>query len=253
MAVNIPVGVSIPLKLSTVRCGLSVQAVLCVFLRGVMRAPFWPVEQRTRRAAELSHTPHIDWAGILLRGSSRPYIAAYYSATFLKGLCHQIRIPWKWYGFKGLGMDMRCLIFKIFLVSLKFLIGIWSSDASDQKAFKFSILINLNWRCSKCSQIALFAPWNNSDFQGLLLTDCLFLHIFYYHSSISVLKVAGFAPYRFEHKLRIIVSLTSVQDLTEAAPATFRTQKEQIWMHFEQPQIRFRTKWKILIAFWASA
>jgi hypothetical protein len=32
----------------------------------------------------------------------------------------------------------------------------------------------------------------------------------------------------FEHKLRIIVSSTSVQDLNRAAPATFRTQKEQI-------------------------
>ncbi len=32
-----------------------------------------------------------------------------------KGLCHQIKITWKWYCCKGLGMDMRHLIFKIFL------------------------------------------------------------------------------------------------------------------------------------------
>jgi hypothetical protein len=32
----------------------------------------------------------------------------------------------------------------------------------------------------------------------------------------------------FEHKLRIIVSSTSVQDLNRAAPATFRAQIEQI-------------------------
>jgi hypothetical protein len=31
-----------------------------------------------------------------------------------KGLCHQIRIIWKWYCFKGLGMDMRRLILKKF-------------------------------------------------------------------------------------------------------------------------------------------
>ncbi len=47
----------------------------------------------------------------------------------LKGLCHQIRIAWKWYCFKGLGMDIGRLIFKIFKVSLQFLLGIWSSYA----------------------------------------------------------------------------------------------------------------------------
>jgi hypothetical protein len=53
----------------------------------------------------------------------------------------------------------------------------------------------------------------------------------------------------FEHKLRIIVSSTSVQDLNRAAPATFRMQIEQIQTHFEQPQIRLRTKWKSLMLF----
>ncbi len=53
----------------------------------------------------------------------------------------------------------------------------------------------------------------------------------------------------FEHKLRIVVSSTSVQDLNRAAPATFRTQIEQVRINFEQPQIRFRTKWKIWTLF----
>ncbi len=48
-----------------------------------------------------------------------------------------------------------------------------------------------------------------------------------------------------EHKLRRIDSLTSVQDLNRAAPATFRTQIEKILTHFGQPQKRFKTKWKI--------
>jgi hypothetical protein len=43
----------------------------------------------------------------------------------------------------------------------------------------------------------------------------------------------------------MIISSTSVQDLNRAAPATFRVQIEQIGTHFEQPKIRFRTKWKI--------
>jgi hypothetical protein len=49
----------------------------------------------------------------------------------------------------------------------------------------------------------------------------------------------------FEHKLRIKVSSTSVQDLNRATHATFRTQIEQIRTHIEQPQIRLRTKRKI--------
>jgi hypothetical protein len=48
-----------------------------------------------------------------------------------------------------------------------------------------------------------------------------------------------------EHKLRRIVSSTSVQDLNRADPATFRTKIEQIQTHLEQPQKRFKTKWKI--------
>jgi hypothetical protein len=56
-----------------------------------------------------------------------------------------------------------------------------------------------------------------------------------------------------EHKLRRIVSSTSVQDLNRAAPATFRTQIEQILTHFEQPQKGLKTKWKFWTLFWASA
>ncbi len=52
-----------------------------------------------------------------------------------------------------------------------------------------------------------------------------------------------------EHKLRRIISSTFVQNLNGAAPAIFRTQIEQIQTHFEQPQIRFRTKWKIWMLF----
>jgi hypothetical protein len=47
-----------------------------------------------------------------------------------------------------------------------------------------------------------------------------------------------------EHKLRRIVSSTSVQDLNRAAPATFWTQIEQIQTQCEQLQKRFKTKWK---------
>ncbi len=47
-----------------------------------------------------------------------------------------------------------------------------------------------------------------------------------------------------KHKLRRIVSSTSVQDLNRAAPATFRTQIEQTGTHFEQPEKRLKTKWK---------
>ncbi len=53
----------------------------------------------------------------------------------------------------------------------------------------------------------------------------------------------------FDYKLRILVPSTSVQNLNRAAPATFRMQIGQIRAHFEQPQIRFRTKWKIWMLF----
>jgi hypothetical protein len=46
-----------------------------------------------------------------------------------------------------------------------------------------------------------------------------------------------------------MVSSNSVQELNGAAPAISRTQIELIQTHFEQSQIRFRTKWKISMLF----
>ncbi len=58
----------------------------------------------------------------------------------LKGtVCHQIRIAWKWYCFKGLGIKMKRLIFKKFLSEPSILILFWSSYGEAQTAFKFSI------------------------------------------------------------------------------------------------------------------
>jgi hypothetical protein len=86
----------------------------------------------------------------------------------LKGLCQQIRMTWKWYCCKGLVMDMRRLIFKKFLREppifnrhLKFLC------LGSKRVQIFHFVLNLNWGCSKWVQIALFASWNNSDFQCL--------------------------------------------------------------------------------------
>jgi hypothetical protein len=42
------------------------------------------------------------------------FISSQQLAIRLKGLCHQIRITWKWYCCKRLGMDMRRLIYKNF-------------------------------------------------------------------------------------------------------------------------------------------
>ncbi len=109
----------------------------------------------------------------------------------------------------------------------------------------FHFVQNIIWGCSKWVQIALFASWNSFDFQCLFLIGCLISHIFYNPGSICFLKVAGVAPYGFWTQIRIIVSSTFVRDLNWAASATFRPQIEQILTHFEQSQIRFRTKWKI--------
>ncbi len=116
-----------------------------------------------------------------------------------------------------------------------------------KKCSNFLFVLNFIWGCSKCAQIALFVSWNNFDSQRLFLIGYWISRIFFYHCYICDLKVAGvIGP---EHKLRRIVSSSSVQDLNRAAPATFRTQIEQIWTHFEQPQIRFKTKWKIWMLF----
>jgi hypothetical protein len=65
---------------------------------------------------------------------------------------------------------------------------------------------------------------------------------FFYHCSICALNLLELLYIGPEHKLRRIVSSTSVQDLNRAPPATFRTQIEQIRTHFEQPQKRLKTK-----------
>ncbi len=115
----------------------------------------------------------------------------------------------------------------------------------------FYFVSNLNWGCSKWIQIALFASWNNFDFQCLFLIGCLISRIFYDHCSICVLKVAGVAIYRFRRTIEdnSLLNLCSGPKYCRAAPARFRTQIEQIQTHFEQPQIRFRTEWKIWTLF----
>ncbi len=85
----------------------------------------------------------------------------------------------------------------------------------------FLFFSNLIWGCSKCVQIALFASWK--------LLELLYIG--------------------FEHKLRTVLSSASVQNLNRAVPATSRTQIEQIRTHLEQPQIKFKTKWKIWTLF----
>ncbi len=116
----------------------------------------------------------------------------------LKGLCHQIRIIWKWYCFKGLGTAMRRLILKIFWCEpsiinrhLKFLCK------GSNRVQIFHFVSNLNWGCSKWVQIPRFASWNNSECQCLFLIGFLISRIFYNHCSICVLKVVGVALFRF--------------------------------------------------------
>ncbi len=149
-------------------------------------------------------------------------------------------------------MDVRCLILKfllseplIFNRHLRFLC------LGSKRVQIFHFVSNLNWGCSKWVQTALFSSWNNYDIQCLFLIGCSISHIPY--STIIALfascKLLELLYIGFQHKLRITVSSTYVHDLNRAAPATFRTQIEKIWTQFEQPQIRFRTKWKIWMLF----
>jgi hypothetical protein len=153
----------------------------------------------------------------------------------------------KWGSFKDPSYDMRRLIIKhfwsLFLIYYRhFYFLSWGSKSVQV----FPFVLTLIWGCSKWVQIALFASWNNSDFQCLFLIGCLISRIFYNLALFASWQLLELLYICFEHKLRIIVSSTPVQDLNWAAPATFRTQREQIRTHFEQPQIRLRTKWKIL-------
>jgi hypothetical protein len=72
-------------------------------------------------------------------------------------------------------------------------------------------------------------------FSAFFLIGCLiFAHFLQYCIALFASgKLLELLYIGFEHKLRIIVSSTSVQDLNRAAPATFRTQIEQIRTHFK--------------------
>ncbi len=165
-----------------------------------------------------------------------------WSNTTLKGQFHQIRMTLKWGSFKCLSWDMRCLIFKTFWsLSLIYYRHFNFLSWGSKSVQIFHLVLNLIWGCSKWVQIALFASWNNSDLRCLFVIGCSISHIFYNHCSICVLKVAEVALYRFWTQIED----SSLLNLCSGPPTTFRTQIEQVWTHFEQPQIRFRTKWKI--------
>ncbi len=112
----------------------------------------------------------------------------------LKGQCHQIRITLKWGILKGISKNMRCLIFKIFSsLSLIYYRHFNFLRWGSKRVQIFHFVLNLIWGCSKWVQIALYASWNNSDFQCLFLIGCLISCIFYNRCSICVLNVAGVA------------------------------------------------------------
>ncbi len=173
-----------------------------------------------------------------------------YISTYLKGLCHQIRKAWKWYSFKGLDMDMRCLIFIIFknlplIFNRHFKFLCWGSKSGQIfHLFRtlFEAALNVFKLLYLCSEIIL--PLN--VFFWLAIGFPAFTSIIALFASWKLLELLYIGP---EHKLRRIVSSTSVQDLNRAPPATFRTQIEQIRTHFEQPQKRFKTNWKIWTLF----
>jgi hypothetical protein len=75
---------------------------------------------------------------------------------------------------------------------------------------------------------------------AFFLIGCLILHIFFNHCSICFLKVAATLYLGSEHRLRRIVSSSSVQGLNKAAPLTFRMSIEQIQTHLEQPPISLK-------------
>ncbi len=168
----------------------------------------------------------------------------------LKGLCHQIRKAWKWYSFKGLGMDMRRLIFVIFenlplIFNRHFKFLCWGSKSVQIFYFfltLFEAALNVLKLLSLCSEIILTL----NAFFWLAIGFPAFSSIIALFASWKFLELLFIG---FEPKWRRIVSSTSVQDLHRAPPATFRTQIEQIRTHFEQPQKRFKTKWKIWTLF----
>ncbi len=168
----------------------------------------------------------------------------------LKRLCHQIRKAWKWYSFKGLDMDMRRLIFIIFwnlplILNRHFKFLCWGSK-SIQIFYLFLTLFEAALNVFKllflCPEVILTL----NAFFWLAIGFPAFSSIIALFVSWKLLELLYIVP---EHKLRRIVSSTSAQGLNRAAPAKFRTQIEQIWTHLEQPQKRFKTKWKIWTLF----
>ncbi len=113
----------------------------------------------------------------------------------------------------------------------------------------FYFVSNLNWGCSKWFKLLNFGP-------EIIVTFSAFFWLAVWFPTFSAIiplfgswKLLELLYIGLEHKLRRIVSSTSAQNLNGAAPTIFRTQIEQIRIHFEQPQIRFRTKWKIWTLF----
>ncbi len=121
-----------------------------------------------------------------------------------------------------------------------------------KKSSNFHFVSNLNWGCSKWVQIALNGFKLLYLGPEIILTFSAFFWLAVWFPAFSTI-IALFGSWKllellyisFDHKLRLILSSTSVQDLNGAAPAIFRTQIEQIQTYFDKPQIRFRTKWKI--------
>ncbi len=90
---------------------------------------------------------------------------------------------------------------------------------------------------------------NNSNSQCFFYWEIgfpVFSSIIALFTSWKLLELLYIGP---EHKLSRTVSSISVQDLNRAAIAIFSTQIQQIRTHFEQPQSRFITKWKIWTLF----
>jgi hypothetical protein len=104
----------------------------------------------------------------------------------------------------------------------------------------------LNLICSKLVQMLYLHPEIILTFSAFFWLAVWFLRIFYNIALFAFWKLLYIG---FEHKLRLIVSSNSFQYLNRAASATSRMQIEQIRTHFEQPQIRFRTKCKIWTLF----
>jgi hypothetical protein len=144
-------------------------------------------------------------------------------------------------------MDMRRLKFEKFLTEPSIFNRHWEVLMLRlKKSSNFHFVSNLNWGCSKWVQMLYLGP------EIILLTFSAFFWLAVWFPAFSTI-IALFGSWKLqellnlgsEHKLRRILASTFVQDLNWAAPAIFRTQIEQIRTHFEQPQIRFRTKWKI--------